>query len=281
MHLVALDEALAAGVRALPHDEQFEWRDYATLDDLQDGIRTLADDQLASVLVTVDSASDLPDQWMRTLQDAHRRLRVVVVVNQLLEGQEKRMVIAGVLSVVRPPFGPVGVRAWFSDRTYLDCLFPIPLEGERFEEHELLLPSRRDMVTAAIRHLCGRFSALGYAADLVRSTLPLVIDEAVTNAMRHGNQWDETKRVYVRARMRPEGFELVVSDEGEGFRRDSVEDPLAAQNVGREGGRGLFLMEQLMDEVLYEDSGSTVILRKGDFHRLPRPRRGVPEEITG
>jgi serine/threonine-protein kinase RsbW len=81
--------------------------------------------------------------------------------------------------------------------------------------------------------------------------------------------------------MRPEGFELVVSDEGDGFRRDRVKDPLAAQNVGREGGRGLFLMEQLMDEVLYEDRGSTVILRKGDFHRLGRPRRGVPEEIVG
>ena len=68
--------------------------------------------------------------------------------------------------------------------------------------------------------------------------------------------------------LRPEGFELVVSDEGEGFDRQQVRDPLAAENRARAGGRGLFLMERLMDEVRYEDGGSTIVLRKGDASRL-------------
>jgi len=86
----------------------------------------------------------------------------------------------------------------------------------------------------------------------------LLASEAVTNAIEHGNGNDESKQVTVEFRATDEAAELWVEDEGEGFDRDSVSDPLSNEHLLDDGGRGIFLIERLADRVVYENEGRRI-----------------------
>jgi len=81
--------------------------------------------------------------------------------------------------------------------------------------------------------------------------MSVAIRESVTNAVRHGNKMDPSKRVVVRFEHEPTRFEVFVEDEGEGFDPSSLPDPLAEENLLRANGRGIFFMKSFMDEVDY------------------------------
>lgn len=83
----------------------------------------------------------------------------------------------------------------------------------------------------------------------------LLVSEAVTNAMEHGNQFDAAKSVTVALRALPDRIELDVEDEGEGFAAAEVSDPLAKDHLLDDRGRGLFLMQEYADEIAIEDGG--------------------------
>lgn len=84
------------------------------------------------------------------------------------------------------------------------------------------------------------------------------LTEAVTNAIKHGNQNDESKYVEVKLRKGRNKLAFSVSDEGKGFDFNSVPDPTAPENLLKIGGRGVFLMKQLSDMVVFRNQGSTV-----------------------
>ena len=66
------------------------------------------------------------------------------------------------------------------------------------------------------------------------------VREAVVNAIQHGNQEDESKRVEVRFVMSPDHLVISVSDQGSGFDETKIPDPLAPQNLLKSSGRGVF-----------------------------------------
>ena len=80
------------------------------------------------------------------------------------------------------------------------------------------------------------------------------VREAVVNAIQHGNQEDESKRVEVRFVMSPDHLVISVSDQGSGFDETKIPDPLAPQNLLKSSGRGVFYIRSLMDEVEYRCS---------------------------
>lgn len=86
----------------------------------------------------------------------------------------------------------------------------------------------------------------------------LAASEAVTNAMRHGNDSDPEKRVFIDLLAFDERIEVVVEDEGVGFDRAAIADPLDEVNLLRPHGRGIYLIETLSDEVVYESEGRRV-----------------------
>jgi serine/threonine-protein kinase RsbW len=81
----------------------------------------------------------------------------------------------------------------------------------------------------------------------------VAVRESVVNAIKHGNQGDESKRVVVEFTPVPshDPQELVirVEDEGEGFDPEELADPLAPENILKSSGRGIFLIRNFMDEV--------------------------------
>jgi serine/threonine-protein kinase RsbW len=93
-------------------------------------------------------------------------------------------------------------------------------------------------------------------------SIKLALEEALVNAIKHGNQMDADKRVHVAYRVTPARFEIRITDEGEGFNPDDVPDPTDPDNIERPCGRGLLLMRGFMTEVTYHGKGNSVSMAK-------------------
>ena len=95
-----------------------------------------------------------------------------------------------------------------------------------------------------------------------RFGLRLALEEAIVNAIRHGNRGDPTRRVHVRFEVGPDRVLAEVEDEGEGFDFARIPDPLAPKNLERPSGRGLLLMRHYTTWLRYNHVGNCVTLCK-------------------
>ncbi len=92
--------------------------------------------------------------------------------------------------------------------------------------------------------------------------IKMAIEEALVNAIKHGNQMDPEKIVTVRYQADPERFEIKITDQGPGFDPNDVPDPTAPENLERPCGRGLLLIRYYMTEVSFHDCGNTIAMFK-------------------
>ena len=93
-------------------------------------------------------------------------------------------------------------------------------------------------------------------------SIKLALEEALVNAIRHGNQYDRAKTVRVAYRLLPDRFEVHITDEGAGFDPSDVPDPTALEHLECPSGRGLMLMRHYMTEVSYNERGNGVSMAK-------------------
>jgi len=93
-------------------------------------------------------------------------------------------------------------------------------------------------------------------------SIRLALEEALVNAIKHGNQLDRGKKVHISYRFLSDRFEIQITDEGPGFDPSDVPDPTAVENLERPCGRGLMLMRHYMTEVAYGGRGNTVTMCK-------------------
>ena len=88
--------------------------------------------------------------------------------------------------------------------------------------------------------------------------------EALANAVEHGCRHDPEKVVeVVVACEEHRGMIIMVRDPGPGFDPETVPSPIVGENIYADGGRGIFLINQLMDEVRYEKNGTEIWMIKG------------------
>jgi serine/threonine-protein kinase RsbW len=92
--------------------------------------------------------------------------------------------------------------------------------------------------------------------------IKLALEEALVNAVKHGNQMDPEKSVHVAYTISPERFEIIIRDEGPGFNPAEVPDPTAPENLERPCGRGLLLMRNFMTTVEYVGNGNCMTMSK-------------------
>jgi serine/threonine-protein kinase RsbW len=92
--------------------------------------------------------------------------------------------------------------------------------------------------------------------------IKLALEEALVNAIKHGNQLDRTKKVEIVYQVTTVQFEIHITDEGTGFDPTDVPDPTAAENLERPSGRGLMLMRHYMSDVHYNERGNKVRMTK-------------------
>ncbi len=99
----------------------------------------------------------------------------------------------------------------------------------------------------------------------------LAVIEVGTNAIKHGNKEDITKTATFEFIIDDEKLTIVVTDEGEGFDREEVADPLDPENLLKSSGRGLLIMEDCMDEVVYSKNRTGTIVRMVKKRNHPMP----------
>jgi serine/threonine-protein kinase RsbW len=102
----------------------------------------------------------------------------------------------------------------------------------------------------------------GHATERDVFCIKLALEEALVNAIKHGNQMDRAKKVHISYRLHADRFEVHIADEGAGFDPTDVPDPTAPENLERPCGRGLMLMRHYMNEVVYSPSGNSVRMSK-------------------
>jgi serine/threonine-protein kinase RsbW len=125
----------------------------------------------------------------------------------------------------------------------------------------LVLKSRLADMRKTCRRILAEVRDIGYSCDDIFA-IHLAVEEALVNAVKHGNRKDPEKSVTVEYSASPEKFEISVADQGPGFNLKNVPDPRDEKNLYNASGRGVLLMQSYMDIVEYNESGNRVHMVK-------------------
>ena len=96
--------------------------------------------------------------------------------------------------------------------------------------------------------------------DDIYGNIMIAVTEAVNNAIKHGNKDNSSKNVFISLSLEEGMIKFKVQDEGTGFDFRQLPDPTLPENISRPGGRGIFLMKHLSDEVDFKENGKVVEL---------------------
>ena len=96
--------------------------------------------------------------------------------------------------------------------------------------------------------------------DDIYGNIMIAVTEAVNNAIKHGSSGDSSKNVLLSLAVEESLLKFRIEDQGYGFDYDHLPDPTSPENLEKPGGRGIFLMKHLSDEVKFLDGGRVVEL---------------------
>lgn len=112
-----------------------------------------------------------------------------------------------------------------------------------------------------VKYLC---NLIGFDEDSTHWII-LAVREGISNAIKHGNKLDETKKVVVRMSYQDRALNVSIEDEGEGFDPGEIQNPLLPENLLKATGRGIFYIKNFMDDVQFNfkpNSHGTILRMK-------------------
>ena len=143
-----------------------------------------------------------------------------------------------------------------NDRLGLEAVLPFLEERVAFK-----MPSEFRHLDGVLDYLNERMIRLGIV-NAEDSEVLIALDEAIVNAIKHGNKCDPRKEVHIIAEFSSEGALFTVTDEGSGFARENVPDPTEPCRLLEPSGRGLLLINHIMDEVRFNQCGNRLEMFK-------------------
>lgn len=114
---------------------------------------------------------------------------------------------------------------------------------------------RKDIIEA----LCKAISISGIDLEVTPEELYLSLDEAITNAMEHGNRWDPRKSITVAITVERDEMVIAITDQGAGFSTKSIRNMLKNRDVLSNRGRGIYIINQFC-KITWNDAGNQIIL---------------------
>ncbi len=129
-------------------------------------------------------------------------------------------------------------------------------------ELDIEIPSRENLLGGVVYSILEQARLMSFSPRVIATEILITLDEAITNACKHGNRSDPEKKITVRARVDDKKLDITIKDEGEGFDPNKLINPLSPEGLERNCGRGVFLMNTYMDEVVFNDKGNEVRLVK-------------------
>jgi len=118
------------------------------------------------------------------------------------------------------------------------------------------LPENIRIVESFIDNVKDKYSL----SDDLYGNVMIAVTESVSNAISHGNNGEKTKNVSLTMVLEDSSIKFTVTDQGAGFDFNDLPDPTSPENLDKPGGRGIFLMKNLCDEVSFSEDGNSVEL---------------------
>ncbi|MCK4658292.1 MAG: ATP-binding protein [Phycisphaerae bacterium] len=125
----------------------------------------------------------------------------------------------------------------------------------------LTVPGSLQRVRKAADAILQDVEAAGYTTEAVFA-IKLALEEAITNAIKHGHSSDSSKPVTLCYAVSAEKCVIIIRDQGGGFNPREVPDCTKAERLALPYGRGIMLMRTYMDRVSYRKHGSEIYLMK-------------------
>ena len=120
-------------------------------------------------------------------------------------------------------------------------------EGAQGQTLEQVLESSLESVDHAEQTVLREAEVLGFDEDDLHR-IGISVRECMVNAVVHGNRYNARKKVHLKVSRAPDRLTVWVADEGDGFDPAALPDPLASENLLRQSGRGVLMMQAFMDE---------------------------------
>lgn len=215
----------------------------------------------AGVVLAAPDADALPWEALDRLRLRHDAA-VLLLLPDCDERLWRRLVRRGLHDVHCPPFAHLDLDLEFAPRGRvlpLDRRLP-DLDARVRTRTRFAIPADMRYMAPAVGLVCRLAREHAFPPRVWAENLPLALDEALTNAIRHGCRGDAACSVRVEVRFRRDVLRVRVEDEGGGFAPDTQADPASEAGLRRPGGRGLLLMRETMDRVRFERGGRAVVL---------------------
>lgn len=129
------------------------------------------------------------------------------------------------------------------------------------EQFEIVIPNDVSEGQAAQEKIIEMLERREFSPREVFS-VRLAMEEALVNAIKHGNQMDPDKTVKLDGHVSAEEASISIEDQGEGFDPGDLPDPTADENLDLPGGRGVMLIQSFMDSVSYNEKGNRITMVK-------------------
>ena len=225
-----------------------------------------ADGQSPSNLIMFLPSGKFDAKKTRLVRLARLESPLYIVASECSERDYLTYVTIGANAVLQPPFGKADVQQVLNGRSNDEN--PFPRNADVIKEGQVrvdfLIPSKLSRILGVNRLVSFLANEFGFPAEDSKVNLPLVMDEALSNAIVHGNKNREDLKVHVRIYVSCHRFFVQVEDEGEGFESGVTSDPKTEANLHKPSGRGIYLMRELMDKVEYKEGGRLLEMEKAN-----------------
>jgi len=237
---------------------------FASLDDLSGTLAQFERISLAFVLLVEPRGEVIDIPALRRLRLDYPQIVLMALLGECGQQTALRLQSIGVHGILLPPFERINLA-----REISTAVPNVP----NFKRHpdlmrrasvrvDFVIPSDLTYVLGINYHISNLLKEFAYPAQDTRVNIPLACDEAITNAIIHGNRSAGDKKVSIQIYVSLNRFRMRVRDEGEGFDVSRVADPTRGEALMRPSGRGVYLMRSIMDVVEFKEGGRVVELEK-------------------
>jgi len=127
---------------------------------------------------------------------------------------------------------------------------------------EKTIASIKEFIPKVIFEILHELSMNVALTEQDRLDLNLILEEAITNAIQHGNQFDTKQKVQVILECDHDAITIRVKDQGRGFNYQKLPDIEESNEKMTSSGRGIFLIKKIAEDVSFNETGSEVCIRK-------------------
>ena len=126
---------------------------------------------------------------------------------------------------------------------------------------DITIPSETSAGHEVLERIVAMLEAREYSMRDVFA-VRLALEEALVNAIKHGNQLDPEKTVRIHCDVEQDRIYVEIEDQGPGYAPEDVPDPTLDENIERASGRGLMLIKSFMNRVEFNEKGNMIRLEK-------------------